>query len=90
MFTHGSFACPHSVSFVHPVSAFEPNVAHCLVPTSALALVGIGFVDTRERRVGRSCLLHGNPFQLPNWDLYACFEPGCPIEQVLQILSDRL
>jgi hypothetical protein len=37
--------CPHSVSLFDPVSASQKDVAHCLAPEAALALIGVGPVD---------------------------------------------
>ena len=41
-------ACPHPVSFVGPVAAFEEDVSYRLSSVAALALVGVGFVDGVE------------------------------------------
>jgi hypothetical protein len=43
-----SLACPHPVSFLCPVPAFEKDVSHGLGPVAALALVGVGFLDRME------------------------------------------
>ena len=36
------------MSFVHPVPAFEKDMAHCLMPMAAFALIGVGLVDGME------------------------------------------
>jgi len=41
-------ACPHLVSLVRPVPAFQEDVSYGLRPATALAFVGVGFVDGVE------------------------------------------
>ena len=38
-------ACPHLVSFIRPVPAFQEDVSYSLRSAPALALVGFGLVD---------------------------------------------
>jgi hypothetical protein len=38
-------ACPHSVSFLYPVSAFQEDMPYGLRTAAALAFVGVGLVD---------------------------------------------
>jgi len=45
-----SFACPHSLSFFTPVSAFEKDVSHSLSSIAARALARIGLVDGMQIR----------------------------------------
>ena len=48
-------ACPHSLTFIRPVSALEQDVAHRLAPVAAPTLVGVGLVDGVE--VGPEAIL---------------------------------
>lgn len=41
-------ACPHLLSFVRPISAFEQDVANRLVSMATRALVCVGFLDGVE------------------------------------------
>jgi hypothetical protein len=41
-----TLACPHLVLLVGPVSAFQEDMMHCLVPIAALAFICVGLVDS--------------------------------------------
>ena len=53
-----SFACPHSVSLFHPVSALKEDVSCGLPSLVTLALIGIALVDGMEIRAQNLACAH--------------------------------